>query len=217
MDVSALAGVSAAHLSRIESADRWPSLPVLHSLAGVYGVDASSLLEPRVPDAVSLHVASATWKGAESTGAGVMVSKSFELVYTRDSRTNPERPRRAVGADDGPGSPEELIGMAFAGCFSMSLARRLEAAGFEPNRIETQAEVHLALPAQENGISKIELSCRVEADGLDGTSLVEMADATRRSCVVARALASVPTTVETELLTCKGPADSRDRRPRREA
>src|SRR3712207_6020767 len=77
--------------------------------------------------------AEAAWHGTFREGEGKMRlgSGAFEGGYSYRSRM-----------EEGPGTnPEELLGAAHAGCFSMSLARRLEAAGYPPERIHTEARV----------------------------------------------------------------------------
>jgi len=197
-DVAAVSGISEAHLSRIESAERWPSLPTLLTLAAAFGVDASSLLMesgPRGTD--TLHGAGATWHGEEDTGLGLMTNGGIEVGYDLESRLSASRERTG---DDRLSSPEELVGMALAGCFSMSLARSLSVAGFPPNRITTEAEVTLRSGPEEVAIAGIHLRCAAEVNGVTRTRLDEIAHATKRSCVVSRALAAVAVTLDVELL-----------------
>jgi len=77
-----------------------------------------------------IHKAEAAWYGTFRDGEGKMRlgSGAFEGTYSYRSRME----------DSDPGTnPEELLGAAHAGCFSMSLARRLSAAGHSPERIHT--------------------------------------------------------------------------------
>ena len=193
-DVSALSGLSAAHISRIESEDRWPSLPSLVVLAAVYGVEVSSLVDAAPAEGqTSVHAGGAVWEGDE----GVMIRNTVNVRYTHGSRTTSTRDRVLA---DGIGSPEELIGMAFAGCFSMSLATRLGDAGFVAKRVETGAEVELAVSADGVAIRGIRLSCRASVPKVGTARFEQIADETRRSCVVARALAAVPVALEATLV-----------------
>jgi osmotically inducible protein OsmC len=80
---------------------------------------------------------SAIWQGnlVEGKGSMRLGSGAFEGTYTRASRF-----------EQGPGTnPEELIGAAHAGCFSMFLAAILSKAGHTPTKIETVAKVHLGM------------------------------------------------------------------------
>ena len=81
-----------------------------------------------------LRKAEAAWHGTFRDGEGKMElgSGAFEGAYSYRSRME----------DSAPGTnPEELLGAAHAGCFSMSLARRLSAEGYSPERIHTEARV----------------------------------------------------------------------------
>jgi osmotically inducible protein OsmC len=98
------------------------------------------------------------------------------------------------------GSPEELIGIALAGCFSMSLADRLVEAGAAPRRIETAAQVQLSVSPDESIITGIALTCRAQVDDVDGARFRQLADVTRESCVVARALAAIPVSLTATLV-----------------
>ncbi len=94
--------------------------------------------------------ASAEWKGTLREGAGTVTVGSgvFEGPYTHASRFA-----------DAPGTnPEELIGAAHAGCFSMFLASLLTNAGLKPVRIHTEAQVRLETAADGPTITEIELA-----------------------------------------------------------
>src|SRR5512137_2610885 len=84
---------------------------------------------------MAVRTSSAEWKGTLKEGAGTMKlgSGAYEGPYTRASRF-----------ETGPGTnPEELIGAANAGCFSMFLAAILSKSGFPPVEIRTTAKVHM--------------------------------------------------------------------------
>ena len=200
-DAAALSGLSEAHLSRIESAERWPSLPALLSLAAAYGADPAAFLkEERLADRVTFHSAGAIWQGQEDTGSGVMLKDGLQIDYNLKTRVAGTEAEAPAGKRRRLGSPEELIGMAFAGCFSMSLAEQLGAAGFGPQHIETGAEVRLSQSAEQIAISGIHLSCSARVAGVDDERFDEIAQITKKACVVARALAAVPVTLTTSLL-----------------
>ena len=82
------------------------------------------------------HKAEAAWHGTFTDGEGTMRlgSGAFEGAYSYRSRMECSAPGT---------NPEELLGAAHAGCFSMSLARRLSAEGHTPERIHTEARVRL--------------------------------------------------------------------------
>jgi osmotically inducible protein OsmC len=126
--------------------------------------------------------AGATWTGTLTEGAGTMEGASGFLKgpYTYRSRFE--------GAAGGT-NPEELIGAAHAGCFSMFLAAQLTTAGFPPSRIHTSVAVHLeAGPA----ITRIELQTEAEIPGIDDKTFQEKVEASKRGCPVSKALAAVP-------------------------
>ena len=129
---------------------------------------------------MAVRKASAVWEGTLREGAGTMKlgSGSYEGPFTYASRF-----------EEGKGTnPEELIGAAHAGCFSMFLSALLTKAGFTPTSIQTTATVHLgAGPA----ITDIELDSKVVVPGLDDAKLQELAAEAKAGCPVSKALASV--------------------------
>jgi osmotically inducible protein OsmC len=126
--------------------------------------------------------AEAVWTGTLKEGAGTMTGASGHLdgPYTYRSRFE---------GDAGGTNPEELIGAAHAGCFSMFLAAQLTTAGFPPTRIHTTAAVHLEAGPT---IARIELVTDAEVPGIDETTFREKVDASKRGCPVSKALAAVP-------------------------
>jgi osmotically inducible protein OsmC len=93
--------------------------------------------------------------------------------------------------EDGEGTnPEELIGAAHAGCFSMALANGLAEPGHEPRRISTTARVHFR-PGEGPPIKKIELETEGEVDGIDADEFRRQAESAKENCPVSQALAAV--------------------------
>jgi len=129
---------------------------------------------------MAVRNAEAEWKGTLKEGAGTMKlgSGSYEGPFSYASRF-----------EEGPGTnPEELIGAAHAGCFSMFLSALLTNAGFKPTRIHTTAKVHLgAGPA----ITLIELNTEAAVPGLDDAAFQEKAAAAKAGCPISKALAGV--------------------------
>jgi osmotically inducible protein OsmC len=129
--------------------------------------------------------AEAEWTGTIKEGSGTVKlgSGAFEGAYSFKSRF-----------ESGTGTnPEELLGAAHAGCFSMALSLALTTAGITPERIHTVARVDLDRDATGPVISKIELVTEVKAAGLDEAKLQEFAKGAKANCPLSRALASVPT------------------------
>lgn len=86
-------------------------------------------------------------------------------------------------------NPEELIGAAEAGCFSMALSSNLEKAGFPAKRISTTATVKLEMVDGGPKITVIELECEAEVPGIENEAFQEQAEKTKTGCPVSRALA----------------------------
>jgi lipoyl-dependent peroxiredoxin len=123
----------------------------------------------------------ATWKGTLREGSGTMkvASGYFEGPYTYATRFEGD----AKGTN-----PEELIGAAHAGCYSMFLSALLTNNGFKPNRIYTTATVHMGAGPT---ITKIELDCEADVPDLDEVKFQELAAQAKAGCPVSKALAAV--------------------------
>src|ERR671922_631444 len=105
------------------------------------------------------RTAKAVWEGSLQEGKGTMRlgSGAFEGGYSFSSRF-----------EEGKGTnPEELIGAAHAGCFSMSLAHALSQAGHPPKRVSTKAEVNLSKVEGGFKITSIELHTQAEVPGIE--------------------------------------------------
>ena len=126
---------------------------------------------------MAIRTSFAEWKGTLREGSGTMkVGKSgYEGPFTYASRF-----------ESGPGTnPEELIGAAHAGCFSMFLAALLTKAGFKPTRIGTTATVHLG---DGPTITLIELDTHAEVPNLTESDLQKHAEESKKGCPVSKAL-----------------------------
>ena len=103
---------------------------------------------------------------------------------------------------DGPGSnPEELIGAAHAGCFSMALSHMLSEAGHIPDVVHTTAKVHIDKVGDGFKITSIELVTQGKVPGIDEETFQEKAEAAKEGCPVSQALAGTEIKLEAELLT----------------
>ncbi len=131
---------------------------------------------------MAVSKASAKWTGTLKEGAGSMKGASghFDAPFTFVSRFE--------GASTGT-NPEELIGAAQAGCFSMFLAAQLTTAGHPPTSIETSATVHLGAGPT---ITKIELETVAVVPGVSAELFNEKVDFSKKNCPISKALASVP-------------------------
>ena len=139
---------------------------------------------------MAIAKAHATWTGTLKEGAGTMTSGSghFALPFSFVSRFEGD----AVATN-----PEELIGAAQAGCFSMFLAAQLTAAGHPPKTIATSATVHLGAGPT---ITKIELETVADVPGVSAELFKEKVDFSKANCPVSKALASVAETTLTATL-----------------
>jgi len=119
--------------------------------------------------------ATAHWIGTGKEGQGTLSTPSQVLENTRYGFQS----RFA----DGPGTnPEELLGAAHAGCFSMKLAFNLEGAGFTAQSIQTTSAVIL----EDGAIKDIELSTEVKAEGLDDAQFQKLAEDAKANCPVSK-------------------------------
>ena len=136
--------------------------------------------------------AEAVWEGNLQEGHGRMKfgSGAFEGSYSYASRF-----------EDGPGTnPEELLGAAHAGCFSMALSSGLGKAGYKPVRIFTKAQVKLERVEGKSRITKIHLDSSAEVPEISAEEFLKIAEATKTGCPVSAALTGVDITLEARLL-----------------
>jgi len=138
------------------------------------------------------RTAKAVWEGSLQEGKGTMRlgSGAFEGGYSFSSRF-----------EEGKGSnPEELIGAAHAGCFSMALAAGLGRAGYPPKRVQTEARVHLVKADDGFKISRIELQTEAEVPRIDEKTFQEQAEAAKKGCPVSKALAGTEILLNAKLV-----------------
>lgn len=91
--------------------------------------------------------------------------------------------------EEGEGTnPEELIGAAHAGCFSMALSKGLTDAGFPPTAVETTANVHLEKVDGKQTVTRIDLATKGSVPGIDAAEFVKIAEATKEACPISRLL-----------------------------
>lgn len=130
---------------------------------------------------MAVRNARAEWQGTLRDGAGTLElgSGAYKGPYSFQSRFE---------SGDGT-NPEELIGAAHAGCFSMALAAALTTAGFRPTAIRTTAKVHLVAEGGGFAISRIELATEAEIPGIDAATFQEQAAGAKANCPVSKALA----------------------------
>lgn len=140
--------------------------------------------------------ATGEWNGNLKEGKGTVElgSGAYKGPYSFVSRF-----------EDGSGTnPEELIGAAHAGCYSMALSAALSDAGFTPNKVNTKASVHLNFVEGTPTIDMIELHCEADVPGIAAEKFNEIANATKDGCPVSRALGKVPTKLDAKLVASAG-------------
>lgn len=137
--------------------------------------------------------AEAQWEGnlAEGKGQLKLGSGAFEGPYTFKSRF--EEGQSAT-------NPEELIGAAHAGCFTMALTAQLSRAGLTPTRIHTTAQVKLEKIGEAFSITKIDLDTEAEIPGIDDAKFQEYAKGAKENCPVSKALAGTEISLNAKLL-----------------
>ena len=131
---------------------------------------------------MAIRNSTATWKGTLKEGAGTMTigPGHYEGPFTHASRF-----------ESGQGTnPEELIGAAHAGCYSMFLSAMLTDNGTPPVRVTTTATVHLGAGPT---ITTIDLVCTADVPGISAEKFAELAAGAKAKCPISKALAAVET------------------------
>ena len=136
------------------------------------------------------RTANAVWEGNLKEGKGIMNvgSGAFDDPYTFASRF-----------EDGKlTNPEELLGAAHAGCFSMALSLGLVKAGFAPQRINTTATVHL--DTENLKISAIDLDTKAQVPGINEEEFLEHTELAKNNCIVSQALKGTEIRLQAKLV-----------------
>ncbi len=138
------------------------------------------------------RTAQASWQGdlAEGGGRIGVGSGAYEGPFTLRARV--EDVERST-------NPEELIGAAHAGCFTMSLANLLSDAGHPPADLRTTAKVRLEQLEAGFSITNIALATVGEVPGVDAATFASLAQQAKDTCPVSRALAGTDITLEATL------------------
>jgi len=141
---------------------------------------------------MATRIGLAVWEGTLKQGKGnvKLGSGAFEGPYSFSSRF-----------EEGKGTnPEELIGAAEAGCYSMALAFNLEKAGHPAKGVSTTATVKLEPAANGFKITSIDLKTEADVPGIDHAKFREQAELTKKTCPVSVALAGTQINLEAKLL-----------------
>lgn len=133
---------------------------------------------------MSVRKAKSAWNGTLKDGKGTMNFSNYSGPFTFKSRF-----------EEGTGTnPEELVGAAHSGCFSMFLAALISGEGLTPESVETTATVHLGKDETGPVITSIELDSQVKCDGLSQEKFEELSLAAKEKCPISRLIA--PTDVK---------------------
>ena len=132
--------------------------------------------------------ASAKWQGTLKEGNGIMKFGVYEGPFSFVSRF-----------EEGEGTnPEELVGAAYAGCYSMFLSALISAENLTPTSVETTASVHLG---DDDGpkITSIDLVCEAVVPGLDEEKFAELAQTSKEKCPISRLYAGTEVNLSAKL------------------
>src|SRR5437773_4622540 len=141
---------------------------------------------------MATRTGSAVWEGTLKQGKGTLKlgSGAFEGPYSFSSRF-----------EEGKGTnPEELIGTAEAGCYTMALSANLEKAGHPAKRVSTTATVRLEMVGGGPKITTIDLKTEAEVPGIDESTYRQQAELTKKTCPVSVALADTQISLEAKLV-----------------
>lgn len=136
--------------------------------------------------------ASAIWQGGLKDGKGTISTESGVLDKTQYSF--------GTRFENGKGTnPEELIGAAHAGCFSMAFSAELGKAGLTPESIHTTATITMEKTDAGFTVTQSHLDVTIKIPGADKTKVEEIANAAKAGCPISRVLnakISLTTTIE---------------------
>jgi osmotically inducible protein OsmC len=127
-----------------------------------------------------IRTASARWEGNLTEGSGTVKTGKggYQGNYSFKSRF-----------EEGEGTnPEELIGAAHAGCFSMAFSKGLADAGFTPTSVDTTAKVHLDKTDAGFGVTRIDLETQGNVPGIDESTFQKIAEDAKANCPISRLL-----------------------------
>ena len=123
------------------------------------------------------RTATANWKGSGKEGKGLLSTQSG--LINNNQYSSSSRFEEGVGTN-----PEELIAAAHAGCFSMKMAYILNAAGFNPDNIDTKCTVTI----ESGTITGSHLEVKATIPDIDATRFQEIANEAKQTCPVSKAL-----------------------------
>jgi osmotically inducible protein OsmC len=139
---------------------------------------------------MSVRKATSLWNGTLKEGKGSMNFSNYSGPFTFKSRF-----------EEGTGTnPEELVGAAHSGCYSMFLAALISGEGLDPESVETTATVHLGSDDTGPVITAIELQTQVKCAGLSQEKFKKLSLAAKEKCPISRLIAPTEVKLSAELL-----------------
>ena len=138
--------------------------------------------------------ATASWDGSLTEGTGTMAlgSGAFEGNFSFNTRMGDE-----------PGTnPEELLGAALAGCYSMALNATLEKEGKPAKSVRSEAIVHFGKEEAGFAVSGIDLNVEAEVDGIEEAEFKVIAGKVKATCPISKAIAA-PITLDAKLVNAQ--------------
>ena len=139
---------------------------------------------------MSVRSANAKWNGTLKDGKGTMNFSDYSGPFTFASRF-----------EEGKGTnPEELVGAAHAGCYSMFLSALISGENLVPDSGETTAKVHLGRDETGPLVTTIELACQVKCEGLSQDKFNELAAAAKAKCPISRLVSAADVQLSATLL-----------------
>ena len=139
---------------------------------------------------MSVRTAKSQWNGTLKDGKGTMNFSNYSGPYTFKSRF-----------EEGSGTnPEELVGAAHSGCYSMFLAALIAGEGLSAESVETTARVHLGKDDIGPVVTTIELDCTVKCEGLSQDKFQELSAAAKEKCPISRLVAAADVKLNAVLL-----------------
>jgi len=128
-----------------------------------------------------IRKASAEWRGSLKEGKGTISAESgaiANLPYSFKTRFENEKGT----------NPEELIGAAHAGCFSMALSAQLGGAGMTPESIRTTAAVTLEKVGEGFSVTAVHLDVSARIPGADRAAFEKAANEAKAGCPISKLL-----------------------------
>lgn len=134
------------------------------------------------------RTANAHWNGNLKEGKGNISTQSTVLSQTQYSFST--RFADGVGTN-----PEELLGAAHAGCFTMAVSAALAQSGFTAGDLDTKAIVELDMTALKIAGIKLELKA-AKIEGVSEEQFQAIANGAKENCLISKALGGTPISLE---------------------